>query len=271
MSLSVDIENENQVNHRNRASLLEEHLFLNQNTLDKSEVSHSLFVTEHSTVADKLKALVDSKKLYRKYRNSFDINQPKTFIKAMVGTGGPILLISFLTFIPHFPDFLRLVGILSFFGASLFFFIRHFMHDKPHLLRHLKKGYTLQNTIAYYKELLKENISQQQFQFELLYCLKLLAQKLGNTNSTRFNGDWVMEQYESLKHSFYHEDYDKSCDTLALLHLHYHEMADVRKQKANWNQYEQELEDFIKEQSQQAGREKDLNIKDIESRLKDIL
>lgn len=269
MSLSVDIEAENKAN--NRASLLEEHLFLNQTLSDNTNLDGVSFITENSTVAEKLNSLVETKKLYRKYRNSFDINHPLTSAKAMIAVLLPVCLVFLMSFIPHIPHFLITGGLMSFLGIGAWFGIRHFIHDKAHLLRHFKKGYTLQNSITYHKQLLRDTISQQSFQFELLYCLKLLAQKLGNTNSTRFNGDWVMEQYESLKHSFYHEDYDKACDTLALLHLHYYEMADVRKQKASWNQYEEELEAFMKEQSEQPRNQKELNIKDIESRLKDML
>lgn len=270
MSLPINVDTEIDSSAK-QARILEEHLFLNtKKPSDSVDNDMNINVSEFSTVADKLKALVSVKKLYRQYRNTFDANNQDTFKKVIFLTPLPAFLGMASGFIPYFSIFLLNTGFLASVGLGCLFYFRHKIHQDDKALYKLKKGKELQDNIAYHKTLLTPVISQKEFQFELLYCLKLLAQKLGNTNTTRFNGDWLMKQYESLKNDFYHEDYMKACDTLALLHLHYHEMADVRAKKEHRDTYEKELEAFMADKEQQPDST-DLSMKQIEARLKDML
>lgn len=278
MNIDREIEKTREIDSSiQQARILEEHLFLN--SVIKSDGQDSkidndfVAVNQNSTVADKLKALVNVKKLYRQYRNTFDANNHDTFKKVIFLTPLPAflgMLSGFDTSISYFSTFLVNTGFLTSVALGCLFYFRHKIHQNDKFLYKLKKGKTLQDSIAYHKILLTPVISQKEFQFELLYCLKLLAVKLGNTNTTRFNGDWLMKQYDSLKNDFYHEDYMKACDTLALLHLHYHEMADVRAKKEHRDNYEKELEAFINEKEQQPSST-ELSMKQIEAKLKDML
>jgi hypothetical protein len=276
MSLPIDVNTEAEPStnrNENQTRILEEHLFLdNKNHLDSTDNNPGINVNQFSTIADKLKALVNVKKLYRQYRNSFDANNQETFKKIIFLTPLPVFLGLAASSLPYLSTFIIDAGFLGSVALGCLFYFRHkiYQNQDDKFLYKLKKGKQLQDSIAYHKELLLPVISEKEFQFELLYCLKLLAQKLGNTNTTKFNGDWVMQQYETLKNDFYHEDYVKACDTLALLHLHYHEMSDVRAKKEHRDNYEKELEAFIFEKEQQCDRA-DLSMKQIESRLKDML